>query len=385
MSERNDIVKLVVNGVELQTFEYINLVSSMISETTAFQFMYKPKSEIVRGKYKLLNLAKPQDEVVIYINDIKYLTGYILRLNWQETEVGEMLNIEGVDKVSYCLLESVAIPKTYTERNFIKLVENVIADNEFTDFVKVQNLTGVDLTISEQERGIQTDGSETVYAFIGRYAKKVQVLSTTNSEGELIFYREGDLGSLLGKFPNYSRAPIALINSVTKQNSNMLSTEADFSVLDRPYYLEMYSQNNNDVNDINSVAPSATAIDTQIKIPKRQRFLINDPTEAQSLLEIAKWSVNIKRSQSVAYACTLQGFSYSPENKDFWKINTYVELLDEKKDFNGEFLIAEVTFTKDNKGTFTSLKIVNKGSHTLDIEKAIKRLNRNNFGKQFQD
>lgn len=385
MSERKDIVKLVANGVELQTFEYINLPTSILSPTSAFQFKYKPKNEIVRGKYKLLDLVKPQDEVVIYINDIKYLTGYIVNVDWEESVDGEMLNIEGMDTVSYCLLESVAIPKTYNERDFIKLVENVIADNEFTDFVKVQNLTGVDLTINKQEEEIQPDGNETVLAFIGRYAKKVQVLLTTTSEGDLVFYREGDLGKLLGKFPNYSKAPIALINSVATQKTNMLSTRASFSVLDRPYYLEIYSQNNNNVNDINAASPSATAIDTQIKIPKRQRIMINDPTEAESLLEIAKWNVNIKRSQSTAYTCTLQGFSYSPENKDYWKINTYVELLDEKKDFNGEFLIAEVNFTKDINGTFTNLKIVNKGSHTLDIEKAIKRLSRNNFGKQFQD
>ena len=164
----------------------------------------------------------------------------------------------------------------------------------------------------------------------------------------------------------------------------MLSTKINVSVLDRYNFIELYSQNNNSANDINSVAPSAVAVDTQIKIPNRKRVLINSPTVSTSLLEIAKWNVNIRRSQSFVYSCTLQGFSYSPENKDFWKINTYVELLDEKKDFNGEFLIASVSFKKDNTGTFTDLTIVNKGSHTLDIEKAILRLNRNNFGSQFQ-
>ena len=384
MLNRQDIVKLVANGIELQTFEALQLNTSMISETTDFNFKYKPKSKIIRGKYELLDLIKPQDEVIIYINDIQYLAGFVVTVDWYESSSGEMLSISGMDKVSYCLLRSSAIPKTYTERNYFELVKTVIQDNGFSNLIKVQNLTKQDLIINKEQESIQTDGEETVYAFIGRYAKKAQVLLNTTGTGELLIYREGDLGTLQGKFPNTAKAPIALINSITKQNTNMLSTKINVSVLDRYNFIELYSQNNNSANDINSVAPSAVAVDTQIKIPNRKRVLINSPTVSTSLLEIAKWNVNIRRSQSFVYSCTLQGFSYSPENKDFWKINTYVELLDEKKDFNGEFLIASVSFKKDNTGTFTDLTIVNKGSHTLDIEKAILRLNRNNFGSQFQ-
>ena len=75
MLNRQDIVKLVANGMELQTFEALQLNTSMISETTDFNFKYKPKSKIIRGKYELLDLIKPQDEVIIYINDIQYLAG----------------------------------------------------------------------------------------------------------------------------------------------------------------------------------------------------------------------------------------------------------------------------------------------------------------------
>ena len=71
-------------------------------------------------------------------------------------------------------------------------------------------------------------------------------------------------------------------------------------------------------------------------------------------------------------------------SQDFWKINTYVEVLDNKKGFNGEFLIDSVVFTKDTNGTTTQLNIVNKGTYTLDIKQALTKARVNNFGNQFQ-
>lgn len=379
-----DDVKLVVDGIELQTFEMITLNTSMISITTDFAFTYTPKSKIVNRVYVLIDIIKPQDKVEIYINDILYLTGYIVEINWAEDSQSDSITITGMDQVSYCLLRTYPSPKTYTETDYTQLVKRVVADNDFAGIFKVQNLTGGFLPIDNQSEAIQVTGDETAYAFLDRYAKKAQVLLGITGTGEVVIYREGDIGSLLGKFPNKLEASTALINDLQKKRTNILNSTFNYSVLNRANFIEVYSQNSNSIQNIDNIAPVASAEDKQIHIPNKKRVFVSDPTSVTSLLEIAKWHVNIARSQSVTYSCNVQGFSYSPTNKDFWKINTYVQVLDDKRGLNGEFLIASVKFVKDNSGTYTTLTIVNKGSYIVDIEKAIKRLNRNNFASQFQ-
>jgi prophage tail gpP-like protein len=210
---------------------------------------------------------------------------------------------------------------------------------------------------------------------------KYFVCSTTGT-GELVIYREGVLGSLLGKFPNKAKAGIALING--GRAGNILSSNFKTSVLERFQVIEIFSQNNNTSHSVKNANPIGSAVDEQIKIPNRFRVGKNIPTQSTTLADIAKWNVNVRRAKGRMYNCTVQGISFSPQNRDFWKINTYVEVLDEKKGVNGEFLIESVTFSQSpENGTITQLQLVNKGSYTLDIKQAIQKLQRNNFGNQF--
>ena len=65
-----DVIKLVVNGLELQTFESLELKNSMTSITTDFSFSFLPQYNIVNGKINWLNIVKTEEPVLIYINDI---------------------------------------------------------------------------------------------------------------------------------------------------------------------------------------------------------------------------------------------------------------------------------------------------------------------------
>ena len=192
-----DVVKLVVNGLELQTFESFELKNSMSSATTDFSFTYAPKSKIINGQYVLIDLIKPQDPVLIFINDIKYLTGYIVSTEWSEGANSDLITVQGMDAVSYCLLRHYPRPKTYKIKDFTALVRMAVEDNGFADIITVQNITFKALPIDTQEQ-IQIEDGETLFNFFDKYAKKAQVLLNTTGTGELIIYREGDLGTLNG-------------------------------------------------------------------------------------------------------------------------------------------------------------------------------------------
>ena len=143
-----DVVKLVVNGLELQTFESFELKNSMSSATTDFSFTYAPKSKIVNGQYVLIDLIKPQDPVLVFINDIKYLTGYIVSTEWSESASSDLITVPGMDAVSYCLLRHNPRPKTYKIKDFTALVRTAVEDNGFADIIAVQNITLVILLLA---------------------------------------------------------------------------------------------------------------------------------------------------------------------------------------------------------------------------------------------
>ena len=376
-----DVVKLVVNGVEFTNFISFELKNTMISITTDFSFTYAPKIKYVNKKPVLVDVIKEQDEVKIFINNIQYLIGYIVSIDWNEDAGNDLITVQGMDKASYCLLRHYPSPKNYKKMDYAELIRTVVAENGFQDIVIVQKLIPELLTIEGQE-DIQIDDGETLFNFLDRYALKAQVLLNTTGTGELVIYREGVLGSVLGKFPNKAKAGIALING--GRAANILSSNFKTSVLERFQVIEIFSQSNNTSHSVKNTNPIGSAVDEQIKIPNRFRVGKNIPTQSTTLADIAKWNVNVRRAKGRMYNCTVQGIGFSPQNRDFWKINTYVEVLDEKKGVNGEFLIESITFSQSpQNGTITQLQLVNKGSYTLDIKQAIQKLQRNNFGNQF--
>lgn len=379
-----DVIKLVVNGLELQTFESYELKNSMTSVTTDFSFSFLPQYNIINGKINWLNIVKTEEPVLIYINDILYLTGNVARAKPSASPNGKMYTIQGCDAVSFRLLRHYPKPKNYKIKDFTELARTVIADNGFANEVKVQNLTLKPLPIDTQEE-IQIEDGETLFNFLDRYAKKAQVLLNTTGTGELVIYREGDLGTLLGKFPNKAKAGVALIHDVAnKQKTNILSMDAEHSVWERYQVIEIFSQSGNKNHSVKGANPTATATDSQIKIQNRLRLGNASPTSSTTLQDMANWHLNIRRSQGQSYNCKVQGFRFSPTNRDFWKINTYVEIFDDFADVNGEFLIESVTFKQDTNGTTTDLTIVNKGSFILDPKQAVIKARVNNFGNRFQ-
>lgn len=381
-----EVIKLVVNGIELQTFESLELKNSMASITTDFSFTFLPRYKIVNGNLVFIDNIKQEDAVLIYINDILYLTGFIATIKPSGSADRLFWTVQGCDAVSFCLLRHQLKPKSYKIKDFTELTKTVVAENGFADIFKVQNITYKSLPVETQEE-IQVDDGETLFNFLDRYAKKAQVLLNTTGTGELVIYREGDLGTSLGKFPNKSKASIALIHdAVDKRRTNILSFDAEHSIWERYQVIEIFSQNNTNNHNIKNANPTGVAIDKQIKIPNRLRLGNTSPTNSTTLQDMARWHLNIRRSQGQSYNCTVQGIQFSPNNKDFWKINTYVEVFDEFSNMNGEFLIESVTFRKDaTRGTTTSLTIVNKGSFTLDIEQALIKQRVNNFGNRFQN
>lgn len=380
----SDVIKVEINGVEYTGFQDVTISTSINEFVSTFSLTGSVKYNIENQERNLLTDIQEQDDVTIYINDIKYITGIIYDINDSLSASEHSITISGGD-ITIHLVDSTILPKTYTQRNFIDVINNVLSDNGWSTTFAVQSLVPSNELLFDAKEEVKTQSNETIFSFLQRYAEKVQVLLFTINDGTILIFREGDLGSIAGKFPSIQKSSTALINRLNNPTNNILESSFSRSLQGRYQNVDVYSQGSNDFNGVNSIVQKGSATDTLINTPRRQRISYNVPTFVSNLNNYAKWNINMKRAKSRKYNCIIQGIRMQPNNGDFWRVNTYVDLLDDTRNPNGkiidgEYLIESVEFNQSvTSGTTTKLTIVPKGTYTLDIDKSLELLSKNNF------
>lgn len=354
---------LEVNGLRYQGFTDVNVVKSIENLAGQFTFSTTVKDGFTSATESgitfltgnlgtLQNDLKIQDEVKIYIDDTLLISGFIEDLSIAYSADSHSISIAGRDKTGD-LIDSSIIQKSYSQRGFVKLIEMVLKDNGHTSISVINDVAN--LSNLEANEIIKTEKGDSIATFLDRYAKKLQVLLITNEDGDLVITREGaDLA--IGN----------LISQMNGSNNNILSANISVNTSERFRYIEVYSQSSNDDYTASSVNQSAIAIDSVIRDTRRKRVTMSTATKALSLNNLAKWSVNVRKAKGSRYNCKVQGF-YTQRNKGaLWTPNTLVQLIDDRCQVNGQFLIQGVSYSKSLQGTFTELSIVERGAFTVE-------------------
>lgn len=349
---------LEVNGIQYEGFTDVVINRSIENFCSEFSFsttVREDESRVIQNAFKV------QDEVKIFIDSQLITTGYIedLDISYSASADSHNISLKGRDKTGD-LIDSSAIEKEYSTRSFSRLVEITLKDNGYTNIKTINNLGA----LAFQEDIVKVEKSDTIFSFLDKYAKKLQVLLTTNEEGNIVITREGT-----------AKADGVLISEKLGKNNNILSASISATSREMFRFIEVYAQSNNDSFGDNSTNQKGLAIDNQIRSVRRKRMTLDLASSAITLNQLANWQLNLRRAKGRRYECTVQGF-YSKDK--IWKANTLVEVLDDKCQLNGEFLIQGVSYQKSNSGTFTTLSIVNKGAFTL-TPVAIRQLSSNNF------
>ena len=348
-------ITLEVNGIRYSGFTDAAVTNSIESFASQFTFAATAKDafDFSTGNFGTIqNDLKVQDEVKVYIGDDLVSTGHIEDLNLSYTPDSHGIVVKGRDKAGD-LIDSSIIQKSYSQTFFISLVKAVLKDNGYAD-IKISNKT-TSLLKLENVGAVKTEKGDTIASFIDRYAKKLQVLITTDESGDLVVIREGSelsTGSIRAK-----------MNSAT---NNVLAGSLSISTTERYRYIEMYSQGSNDSFTSSSVSQSGISIDKIIRSPRRKRISMTTASEDATLGDMAKWNVNIRKARGQRYNCTVQGFHADPESKKLlWLPNTLVTVDDDRCQISGQFLIQGVSYRYSNEGSFTDLSIVEKGAFTV--------------------
>lgn len=348
---------LEVNGIQYEGFTDITVNRSIENFCSEFSFATTVKEDEARV---IQNAFKVQDEVKIYIDSKLIITGYIEDLDISYSADSHNIQLKGRDKTGD-LIDSSIIEKTYTTRNFERLINIVLNDNGYTNIKVINNVGSL---VFEKHEENKTKKRDTIFEFLDHYAQKLQVLLTTNEEGNIVITREGT-----------SKADGVLISEKNGKNNNILTASISITSKERFRFIEVYAQSDNDSFTENTINQKSIAEDKQIRGVRRKRITLPISSTNTSLARLAVWQLNLRRAKGQRYDCTIQGF-YS--NKEIWRPNTLVQILDDKCQLNGEFLIQGISYQKSSNGTFTTLSIVNKGAFTI-MPEITKSLASNNF------
>ncbi len=339
----NNNIYLEVDGVRYEGFTDIAVNSAIENFSSSFSFTTTVK-ENKQGK--IINDIKLGQKAKVFIDKTLLITGFIEELDKEVSSSSHSKTASGRD-VGGDIIDSDIIQKSYNQRNFARLVNLVLKDNGFS--IEVINQVGI-LNLEATET-IKTEQGQSIFDFLDKYAKKLQVLLKIDKNGNLNIIREDN-----------DVVKNMLINNYTS-DTNILASRLRLSTIDRFNVVEVYSQGNNKTHSKTGISQKGKATDPQIRSTRRKILTMNTASESKSLKALAEWNIQVRKAKGSRYTCTTLGFYSS--NNTLWQPNTLVDIIDYDMEVQGTFLIQGVTFNQNLQGSFTNLDIVEQGSFSV--------------------
>lgn len=277
---------------------------------------------------------KHGDLVEVLIGDDLVITGWVeaLPLRYDATSVSS--GIVGRSKTAD-LIDCSAAPLQQTGKNLFRIAQTLASPFG----VKVIDAGVSDATVIDA----QPQHGETVIECLNRLLGQVQVLAYDDEFGNLV------LGT-----PGSTKAATALV-----LGDNILSCDTERSVKDRfSSYLVSGQRPGND-DDFGEATISAirqSTVDAGVNRYRPHTIQQSGPATTASCKTRCEFEARQRAAKTLETTYTVQGWRQG--NGELWKPNQTVIVFDPLSGFdNDELVIAEVSFSKDESGTTTELRV----------------------------
>lgn len=342
--------------LEVQGQRFSNLIKASITKSlstlsgTFSITVSATKDEILPIKAGQLARALVDDEPII--------TGYIDAVSVAYSAKSHQITLLGRDKTADlvdCTLQ--AEQSDFTgDISLKKLCETAIKSSG------VQGISVIDQAAVKDFDSISLESSkvgESVHSFMERYARKRQVLLTTNGDGNLVIAKPGVI-----------KATTQLVNGINIKNGNI---QVDLSGRYRRYIVK--SQGNM------STWPTDSAInveeesnneglseDTDIRSGRSLTIIAENAGNKDDADTRAKWENDIRQSNSITASVTIQG---AGDNGEVLIPNRLVQYQEPFLQQNYTMLIKSANYKLDlTQGTTTTLQLVQEKAYTLALQAA---------------
>jgi prophage tail gpP-like protein len=330
------------------------------------------------------------DECKVLIYGKVVLTGFINRVEAFIDNTAHVITIYGRDKTSdivdNTLPAKISFSAPISLSDITKKVISLYGISDIDVIVDIEE----SLPIFSKNEMVAAEMGERCFDFLEKYAKKRQVLLTTDGQGNIVYTRAKDV--IIDDFINVNEG----INK-----GNVLSIQMNLDDSHRYYKYVVVSQTNasgtalteeNEPTEEENMMPeneletfrsqnftqplvtketylTSEAIDDEIRTTREYHFVSDTSLQTQDELNNrAIWEANMRRANGFDYTIVVQGFKNS---KGFiWQPNMQININDNINDVQGEFLILSLEFSVEfNSGTRTVLHLVTPECYKMKIYK----------------
>ncbi len=231
----------------------------------------------------------------------------------------------------------------------------------------IKNFDATDITSAET--------GQNAFDFIELFARKRQVLITTNGDGDLVIARAGRIVS-----------PFNIKNIVGANDNNVLSSTVKHSVREE---FNRYTANSQ-LNPFN-IKPGSNARQVSDQVSSRFNtlrrksrvfeFNAEESSDSFTLRDRAGWEANIRRARAKTYTCVVQGHTVDGVP---WTPNRLHRVDDDFRRVHAMLLLKAVTYGYGvDGGSTTSLGFTNKLAYTLEVEQTAREATVDSFAGGF--
>jgi len=360
------MITIEIQGVRFEGFESISVFKSV--ETISGSFTFFATSNNVTTFP-----IKRSDSCKIFINNEPVINGFVDTVKVDYNASTHSIVVSGRDRTSDIIDSTVVGDKEFSPPTALTtIISSTLRDNGLSDIAVINNAG----TIENFPEGTQYSSSfgQTVFEFIETYARKRQVLLTTNGNGDLVLTRSGTVEAatvlenrLNSQFNNIKSGNISYTNDTlfnkyvvqSQQNPAALSLGADVSLGNVP-------------NQVGS------ATDGSIRTSRQTEITSNSSDNTVDLDNLAIWTRNISKARATSFSVVAQGFHQDANQTRLWIPNEIVKVNDDFADVNATLLIKSVQYDLSlNEGSLTTLDLVSQDAYTLQakIDQANARAN----------
>lgn len=350
-------INIEVDGVQYTNFESASCQLRLDALSSAFQFSaVNPDGQALP--------FKGGEACSIYVDGEKVLTGHIERLRASYSADEHRVMISGRDKTADLLDSTIDtindLRGDELTLKFIieKIIEHLGLDISVIDEVEPDPFSQVeDITAAEPGDG--------AFEVIERYARKRQVLLTSNADGNIVIasnsgtVAEGSVQMIFGA-----------------EDNNVLTSNFEYDTTGR-FNKYRSSSGLNPValvsagdSDLASLVNQGGGVsDDEIRAGRQMIFVSESPFSSNDCGKRATWEANVRKYRGLSYSATVHGYRVGSDSGDLWQLNRLYQIVDESIGKVEQMLCNSITFSLSiDDGSMTSLGFVGKDAYTAFIE-----------------
>lgn len=346
----NNTVTLRVNGREWGGWTTVKIAAGIERLARDFNVQITRQWPGESGSVPLAPRIKKGDAVEVSIGDDLVITGWVEATPVRYDARGITFGISGRSKTAD-LIDCTAAPTQFAGRTLAQIASQL---------AKPFNLTVVDAGAPTGSlQGVQADHGETVHEVLNKLLGQQQALTYDDPQGRLVV---GTIGS--------AHATTALVFG-----ENVLSCDTEQSIRDRFSDYQVSGQRAGGDDDFGEATISAirsTAKDSGVKRYRPHYIQQTGNATGTTCQARCEFEARQRAARTAETTYTVQGWRQG--DGQLWQPNQRVIVFDPLLDFNNrEMVIAEVTYSQDEGGTVTELRVGPEDAYLPEPQKPGKR------------